>query len=321
MSSKEPLFSFVLPAYKAQFLREAIESILNQTYQNFELVIVDDASPEDLKSIVNTFSDTRLKYYRNDQNIGGSDLVKQWNHCLTFAQGDYVILAADDDVYNKDFLSEAVALFSKYPEIPLFRGRVQGITADGIVNDMDCKGAEYLSFGDFLLFERKIIACLGNYIFRSTDIKRTGFLDYPLAWWSDRATVIEHATAGILISEKVVFSFRDSPIHISANVSTPSLEKKIEATYQYFVWLKEKLKSTSDDSAEFKFACDIYMRNNHWYFHYLSGLILMLPIKDLFPLLNKIKRQKMISPWEYKKLIFFYFNNFLMGKLRGKYAI
>ena len=56
MPSQEPLFSFVLPAYKAQFLQEAVASILNQTYQNLELVIVDDASPEDLKSIVNMFT-------------------------------------------------------------------------------------------------------------------------------------------------------------------------------------------------------------------------------------------------------------------------
>lgn len=317
MIKQQPLFSFVLPAYKAQFLKEAIGSILSQTYQNFELVIVDDASPEDLESIVSEFNDSRVRYYRNEQNIGGMDLVKQWNHCLTFATGDYVILAADDDVYDKEFLAEAERLFKKYPNVPLFRGRTQGIIADGKIVDMDCKGAEFLSFGDFIIFERRVIACIGNYIFRATDLKCTGFFNYPLAWWADRATVMEHATRGILISEKVVFSFRDSLIHISAQINTSSLEKKIEATYQYFCWLKEKLKNTIDDSAEFKFACDIYMRNNHWYFHYLSALIFMLPIKDLFPLLNKIKKQNMISSWEYKKLIFFYFNNLLIRKLKG----
>lgn len=119
MIKQQPLFSFVLPAYKAQFLKEAIASILSQTYQNFELVIVDDASPEDLESIVSEFNDSRVRYYRNEQNIGGTDLVKQWNHCLTFATGDYVILAADDDVYDKEFLAEATRLFQKYPDVPL----------------------------------------------------------------------------------------------------------------------------------------------------------------------------------------------------------
>ena len=75
-------YSFVLPAYKACFFREAIESILNQTYSEFELIIVNDASPEDLDSIVNSYSDERIRYYRNKENIGGRDLVAQWNECL-----------------------------------------------------------------------------------------------------------------------------------------------------------------------------------------------------------------------------------------------
>ena len=67
-------YSFVLPAYKARFFREAIESILNQTYSEFELIIVNDASPEDLDSIVNSYSDERIRYYRNKENIGGRDI-------------------------------------------------------------------------------------------------------------------------------------------------------------------------------------------------------------------------------------------------------
>ena len=62
-------YSFVLPAYKATFLREAIDSILAQSYPDFELIIVNDKSPEDLTSIVNSYHDVRIQYYVNAQNI------------------------------------------------------------------------------------------------------------------------------------------------------------------------------------------------------------------------------------------------------------
>ena len=52
-----PKYSFVLPAYKARFFREALDSILAQTYKDFELIIVNDASPEDLDSIVKSYDD------------------------------------------------------------------------------------------------------------------------------------------------------------------------------------------------------------------------------------------------------------------------
>ena len=94
-------FSFILPAYKGRYLKEAINSILAQTYPYFELIIVNDKSPDDIDSIVNAFEDNRVSYYVNKENIGGKDLVAQWNHCLSFAKNEYVILATDDDLYEK----------------------------------------------------------------------------------------------------------------------------------------------------------------------------------------------------------------------------
>ena len=93
-------YSFILPAYKARFFREALDSILSQTNKDFDLIIVNDASPEDLDSIVRSYNDSRIRYYVNEKNIGGKDLVAQWNHCLEYAKGEYVILASDDDVYS-----------------------------------------------------------------------------------------------------------------------------------------------------------------------------------------------------------------------------
>ena len=65
-------FSVTVPAYKAQFLSECIDSILAQTYKNFELIIVNDVSPQDLDSIVKRYDDPRIRYYKNKEATGTS---------------------------------------------------------------------------------------------------------------------------------------------------------------------------------------------------------------------------------------------------------
>ena len=55
-------FSVTVPAYKAQFLAECIDSILAQTYKNFELIIVNDASPQNLEGIISKYDDQRIRY-------------------------------------------------------------------------------------------------------------------------------------------------------------------------------------------------------------------------------------------------------------------
>ena len=71
----------MLPVFKAKYLSESIDSILNQTMSDFELIIVNDQSPDDIDSIVFSFNDSRIQYDINEKNIGGTDLILNWNKC------------------------------------------------------------------------------------------------------------------------------------------------------------------------------------------------------------------------------------------------
>ena len=79
------LVSIAIPAYKATYLYEAIESALSQDYKNIELIIVDDCSPYHLDNIVNKFYDSRISYYKNEENLGKVSIVHNWNKCLSLA--------------------------------------------------------------------------------------------------------------------------------------------------------------------------------------------------------------------------------------------
>lgn len=304
------LFSFVLPVYKGLFLKEAIQSILNQSYQNFELIIVNDCSPDNITEIVGTFNDSRIRYYENTENIGGKDLVKQWNHSLSFAQGKFVLMAGDDDVYSPNFLTEAYTLFQKYPQADILRGRVQAITSTNQVTNIDLQSAEYISVWDFLLLEKHIIPCIGNYIFKRKKLIQTGFISFPLAWWSDRATVLQCTIPnGILVTQNIAYSFRASANHISAQKDKYTIYQKIKATAEYFSWLKKSLTQAYELEQNNTIAKTAYynqFESNYFYFHFVSQLILSLKLCDFYTILNKIRKENLITVREYFKLIYFF---------------
>ncbi len=231
-------YSFVLPAYKAKYLKAAIDSILNQTYTNFELIIVNDASPEDLDSIVTCYHDNRIQYYKNEQNLGGKDLVAQWNHCITYAKGKFLILASDDDEYSLQYLEKMDIMVNKYPTVNVFRPRVKRVDNNGKVLLIDGFEGEYLSKMEYLYAwtSRRIGSGIPFYIFnREALISIGGFVNLPLAWFSDDATVLRLADAGIVVYNKTLFSFRYSNENIStAQNSKTSLLAKYKATKMFY---------------------------------------------------------------------------------------
>lgn len=85
---KETL-AIIIPAYKPDFLESALSSVAAQTCHDFTVYVCDDASPYDIRSIVNGFaSSIDIQYTRFEDNLGGTDLVGQWNRCLASAQDE-----------------------------------------------------------------------------------------------------------------------------------------------------------------------------------------------------------------------------------------
>lgn len=213
------IFSFVLPAYKGRYLKDAISSILAQDYPDFELVVVDDCSPDHLEDIVTAFDDKRISYYRNKENIGGRDLVAQWNHCLEYAKGDYVILATDDDLYEPNFLSSFVPLIEKYPEVNLFRARILQVDSRSTIKYIDRCYKERLSPMEFRYhMMHGMKGGIPQYIFkREALVRKGGFVNFPKAWASDDATALMMSDRSVVNSQEHLVRFRWSDINISGD--------------------------------------------------------------------------------------------------------
>ena len=239
-------FSFILPAFKGKYLRESIGSILAQDYTDFELIVVDDCSPDSIREIVDSYDDKRVSFYRNEQNIGGKDLVAQWNHCLEYAKGDYVILATDDDLYEPNFLSTFVPLIEKYPDVNLFRARILQVDSQNEIKYIDSCYKEYLSPVEFryhLMHGMK--GGIPQYIFkRSALVEKGGFVNFPKAWASDDATALMMSDKGVVTSQEHLVRFRWSDINISGDRKY-GLEK-FKARLQFSRWLQQQRVETND---------------------------------------------------------------------------
>ena len=96
LSVRKPLVSVLFPVYNgAHYLEESIQSILNQTYYNFEIIIIDDGSTDDSSTIIQKFSDPRIRFYYNQTNQG---LAETLNRAINLSKGDYLARQDQDDI-------------------------------------------------------------------------------------------------------------------------------------------------------------------------------------------------------------------------------
>ena len=105
------LVSIIMPTYNcARFIRESIDSVLAQTYTNWELIIVDDSSTDNTAEMVANFNDPRIHYLRNEQNEGAA-LTR--NKALRAAKGRYIAFLDSDDLWHPDKLERQIAFMEQ----------------------------------------------------------------------------------------------------------------------------------------------------------------------------------------------------------------
>ena len=235
--------AIIIPAYKAAFLPAALDSIAAQTCKDFTLYVGDDCSPEPIGYIVERYKEKiKLVYQRFETNLGGKDLVAQWERCIAMSQNEpYIWLFSDDDVmepncveelfsqinqtegaydvyhFNVDIINELGAFEKRKPDYPtvfpayrFYRGKSSGRFSAFVVDTV---------------FSRKVYEQFG------------GFTKYDLAWGSDVATwVLFSGRKGICTMPNARVKWRQSSQNITPNYSCQIAERKLKAELEFLNW-------------------------------------------------------------------------------------
>jgi glycosyltransferase involved in cell wall biosynthesis len=131
MNEFPPTVSVILTSFNHEkYLREAIESVLDQTFRDFELIVWDDASVDDSWRIINSYDDSRIKAFRNSDNKGPTFGVNK--SILEVARGEYIAIHHSDDVWELNKLEKQVAFLNARHEIGAVFTWVQIINEHGV---------------------------------------------------------------------------------------------------------------------------------------------------------------------------------------------
>ena len=126
----EPLVSICIPVFNGgKTIRKTINSVINQTYKNLEIIIVDNCSTDSTVEIVQEFKDSRIRLILNNIHYPcGED---NWNRCFQYVHGEFMAIFHADDVYLPQMVSRQIETFKKYP-------RIGGVFTQGnIINELD----------------------------------------------------------------------------------------------------------------------------------------------------------------------------------------
>lgn len=123
-----------VPTYNgARYLKEAIQSVLDQTWRDFDLVIVDDCSDDETEAVFRSFADKRLHFFRNPVRLG---LVGNWNKCIELSKGKYVYIFHQDDVMLPKNLEQKIKVLDRNQDVGLVYSNVYRIRGEGdIISD------------------------------------------------------------------------------------------------------------------------------------------------------------------------------------------
>lgn len=242
--AKQNNLAIVIPAYKATFLAAALDSIAAQTCQDFTLYIGDDCSPHQLGEIVERYRNKiNLVYKRFDTNLGGKDLVAQWERCIDMSQDEeWIWLFSDDDVMEPQCVEEFYKTIMDNPQTGLVHFdicRLDDATKEVTplpVFPKFCSSKNYLDEklkGHFISFVVEFV------VHRDIFLNCGRFQNFDMAWGSDFVSWVKFSDAagGIVTCDHAKVLWRKSNENISPDKSNPVLVRKIHSLIANAKWI------------------------------------------------------------------------------------
>lgn len=152
----EEKVTVIIPTYnRAGTIAESIQSVLDQTYTNLEVVIVDDGSMDETEAIINKLADERTKYVRLDKNSG---VANARNVGVNLAKTDWIAFQDSDDIWHKDKLEKQMTYAKEYPEYALIYSKYKLFYQNGVESVMPAYPLEVMEGNMFkALLERNVI--------------------------------------------------------------------------------------------------------------------------------------------------------------------
>lgn len=131
------MVSVIIPTYnRADTIGSSIKSVLNQSYQNFEIIIVDDASTDNTSRIVEKINDPRICYLKSDKRIGANGAR---NLGIQNSHGEYIAFQDSDDIWKNDKLEKQIRMFQEDKELDIVYSRYARHSFDGMVRFVPSK--------------------------------------------------------------------------------------------------------------------------------------------------------------------------------------
>ncbi|MGI9301316.1 MAG: glycosyltransferase family 2 protein [Gammaproteobacteria bacterium] len=194
MATERPLVTISIPTYSRAdgHLREALESARTQTYPHLEIVVADNASPDNTADYVTGLNDPRIRFYRHANALSVND---NFNFCAEQANGAYVLLLHDDDVIDPDFVEVCMDAVNDNTDVGIIRTGTRTIDGAGVVLKSTPNRVGGLSTRDFFIgwIEHKTAMYYCSTLFNTKWLKRNRFFQSKTDLFQDVVTAFRLA--------------------------------------------------------------------------------------------------------------------------------
>jgi glycosyltransferase involved in cell wall biosynthesis len=230
----KPLVSIIIPNYNyADYVGEAIDSALNQTYENLEVIVVDDGSKDDSPDILKNYGNKINAIFQKNAGVSAAR-----NNGVKHSTGEYIAFLDADDAWLPEKIQKQVELFEKDKSLGLVHVGVEDIDADGNVIDTILDGLSGSVSHEFLLFEQAVVLGGGSGMMIPRKVfDETGGFDTELmtsADWDICYRICRRFEIGFV--PKVLLKYRIHGSNMHGNI--PRMER--EMLYAYEKAFKDK---------------------------------------------------------------------------------